>query len=174
MMKKLLFYLGIVVTSSYLAFLSSCCTDCDMESENIFNLESLAVDPSADINDNFIVTYGVTTEGFPQFLFDIYLSNDDQLDAGDLKIADGLADTDTSPGSNKIYTNKVYFRTALEPGTGAIKFTHSFDQMNWEGTATTEENLSGKIKYIIGRFYHTQGLQIMTLTTRLSVRVNFE
>jgi len=174
MMKKLLIYLGIVVTSSYLAFLSSCCTDCDMESENIFNLESLAVDPSADINDNFIVTYGVTTEGFPQFLFDIYLSNDDQLDAGDLKIADGLADTDTSPGSNAIYTNKVYFRTALEPGTNAIKFTHSFDQMNWEGTATTEENLSGKIKYIIGRFYHTQGLQIMTLNTRLSVRVNFE
>ena len=173
-MKKLLIYLGIVVTSSYLAFLSSCCTDCDMESENIFNLESLAVDPSADINDNFIVTYGVTTEGFPQFLFDIYLSNDDQLDAGDLKIADGLADTDTSPGSNAIYTNKVYFRTALEPGTNAIKFTHSFDQMNWEGTATTEENLSGKIKYIIGRFYHTQGLQIMTLNTRLSVRVNFE
>ena len=174
MMKKLLIYLGIVVTSSYLAFLSSCCTDCDMESENIFNLESLTVDPSADINDNFIVTYGVTTEGFPQFLFDIYLSNDDQLDAGDLKIADGLADTDTSPGSNAIYTNKVYFRTALEPGTNAIKFTHSFDQMNWEGTATTEENLSGKIKYIIGRFYHTQGLQIMTLNTRLSVRVNFE
>ena len=173
-MKKLLIYLGIVVTSSYLAFLSSCCTDCDMESENIFNLESLAVDPSADINDNFIVTYGVTTEGFPQFLFDIYLSNDDQLDAGDLKIADGLADTDTSPGSNAIYTNKVYFRTALEPGTNAIKFTHSFDQMNWEGVATTEENLSGKIKYIIGRFYHTQGLQIMTLNTRLSVRVNFE
>ena len=173
-MKKLLIYLGIVATSTYLAFLSSCCTDCDMESENIFNLESLAVDPSVDINDNFIVTYGVTTEGYPQFLFDIYLSNDDQLDAGDLKIADGLADTDTSPGSDATYTSKVYFRTALEPGTNAIKFTHSFDQMSWEGTATTEENLSGKIKYIIGRFYHTQGLQIMTLTTRLSVRVNFE
>jgi len=173
-MKKLLIFLGIVVSSSYLAFLSSCCTDCDMESENIFNLESLAVEPSADLNDNFIVTYGVTTEGFPQFLFDIYLSNDDQLDAGDLKIADGLADTDTSPGSDAVYTNQVYFRTALEPGTNAIKFTHSFDQMEWEGTATTDENLSGKIKYIIGRFYHTPGLQIMTLTTRLSVRVNFE
>ena len=173
-MKKLIIYFGIIVMSSYVAFMSSCCSDCDMETENSFNLESLEVDPSVDINDNFIVTYGVTTKGFPQFLFDIYLSNDDELDAGDLKIADGLADTDTSPGSDVIYTNKVYFRTALEPGTNAIKFTHSFDQTEWEGEATTEENLSGSIKYIIGRFYHIQGLQIMTFTTRMSVRVNFE
>ena len=173
-MKKLIFFLGIIAASSYLAFLSSCCTDCDMETENTFNLESLEVDPSADINDNFVVTYGVTTTGFPQFLFDFYLSNDDQLDAGDLKIAEGLADKVTSPGSNVVYMNQVYFRSALEPVTNAIKFTHSFNQTEWEGETTTEENLSGKIKYIIGRFYHTQGLHIMTLTTRISVRVKFE
>jgi len=173
-MKKLFIFLGIVATSTYLAFLSSCCTDCDMETEDSFNLESFAVDPSENINDNFIVTYGVTTKGYPQFLFDIYLSNDNNWDAGDLKIADRLADTDTSPGSDNIYTNQVFFRTSLEPGTNAIKFTHSFDQMNWEGEATTQENLSGKVKYIIGRFYHTEGLQILTFTTILNVRVNFE
>ena len=107
-------------------------------------------------------------------MFDIYLSNDNELDQGDLKIADGQADTDTSPDSDNIYYNQLYFRTALEPGTNAIKFTHSFDQMTWEGEATTQENLSGRIKYIIGRFYHTQGLQIKVFTTRLAVRVNFE
>lgn len=173
-MKKILLFLGTALTLNYMFFLSSCGGDDDMESENTFNLESLVVDPDADINDNFIVTYGVTTRGFPQFLFDIYLSSDDNLDAGDLKIADGLADTDTSPGSDVVYTNQVYFRTSLEQGTNAIKFTHSFDNMTWDGNATTDENLSGKIKYIIGRFYHTQGLQIKTYTTRLSVRINFE
>jgi hypothetical protein len=170
----MLLFLGTALTLTYLFFLSSCGGDDEMESENTFNLESLEVDPSVDINDNFIVTYGVTTKGFPQFLFDIYLSNDDNLDAGDRLIADGLADTDTSPGSDVVYTNKVYFRTSLEQVTNDIKFTHSFDNMTWEGTATTDENLSGKIKYIIGRFYHTQGLQIKTYTTRMSVRVNFE
>jgi hypothetical protein len=173
-MKKFFVYLGIILTGSYLIFLSSCGDDVEMSSENTFNLESLEVNPAADINDNFIITYGVTTKGFPQFLFDIYLSNDDVLDAGDLKIADGLADTDTSPDSDIIYYNQVYFRTSLEPGTNDIKFTHSFDQMTWEGEATTQENLSGRVKYIIGRFYHTQGLQIQVFTTRLAVRINFE
>ena len=173
-MKQIFLLLGTALTLTYILILSSCGGDDDMESENTFNLEMLDVDPSVDINDNFIVTYGVTTKGFPQFLFDIYLSNDDNLDAGDLKIADGLADTDTSPGSEIIYSNKVYFRTSLEQGTNAIKFTHSFDNMTWEGSATTDENLSGRIKYIIGRFYHTEGLQIKTYTTRLSVRINFE
>lgn len=172
-MKKLFTYLALVLAGSYLLLLSSC-GDSDWETENTFNLESLEVDPSTDINDNFIVTYGVTTKGYPQFLFEFYLSNDDVLDAGDLKIADDLADTDTSPNSNNIYYNEVYFRTELEPGTNAIKFTHSFDQMTWEGTATTQENLSGRIKYIIGRYFHTQGLQIKVFTTRLAVRVNFE
>jgi hypothetical protein len=173
-MKKILIYLVIVFSGPYLIFLSSCGNDAEISSENTFNLESLTVDPSADINDNFIITYGVKTTGYPQFLFDIYLSNDDELDASDLKIADGLADTDTSPDSDNIYYGQLYFRTSLEPGTNAIKFTHSFDEMTWEGEATTQENLSGRVKYIIGRFYHTQGLQIKTFTTRLNVRVNFE
>ena len=173
-MKKIFIYASIASLGLYLAFLSSCGGDGEMSYENTFNLESLEVNPSADINDNFIITYGVTTEGFPQFLFDFYLSNDDILDQGDLKIADGLADTDTSPDSDNIYYNQVYFRTSLEPGTGAVKFTHSFDQMSWEGEATTQENLSGRVKYIIGRFYHTQGLQIKVFTTRLAVRINFE
>jgi len=172
-MKKIFIYLAITLSGSYLLFLSSCGND-EISSENTFNLESLTVDPESNIGDNFIVTYGVTTKGYPQFLFDIYLSDDDLLDQGDLKITDGLADTDTSPDSNNIYYNKLYFRTALEPSTNAIKFTHSFDNMTWEGEATTQENLSGRIKYIIGRFYHTQGLQIKVFTTRLAVRVNFE
>jgi hypothetical protein len=172
-MKKIFIYLAIILTGSSILLLSSCGND-EISGENTFNLESLEVNPSADINDNFIITYGVTTKGFPQFLFDIYLSNDDVLDQGDLKIADGQADTDTSPDSDNIYYNQLYFRTALEAGTNAITFTHSFDQMTWEGEATTQENLSGRIKYIIGRFYHTQGLQIKVFTTRLAVRVNFE
>ena len=172
-MKKTFIYIAIALVGSYLIFLSSC-GDSEMSSENTFNLESLEVNPATDIGDNFIVTYGVTTQGYPQFLFDIYLSDDDELDQGDLKIADGRADTDTSPDTDNIYYNQLHFRTALEPGSNAIKFTHSFDNMNWEGDATTQENLSGRIKYIIGRFYHTQGLQIKVFTTRLSVRVNFE
>lgn len=173
-MKKYVVYLSFLLAGTYLLLFSSCCTDCDMESENTFNLESLEVNPSVDINDHFIVKYGVTTRGFPQFLFDIYLSNDDALDASDLKIADGLADTDTSPDNDAIYYNQVHFRTSLDPGTGAVEFTHSFDQMTWEGDATTEENLSGRIKYVIARFYHTQGLQILVMTNQMSVRVNFE
>jgi len=173
-MKKILIYIGIVLTGSYLLILSSCGNDGEYSSENTFNLESLEVNPSSNINDNFIVTYGVTTRGFPQFLFDIYLSDDAELDSEDLKIADELADTDTSPDSDDVYYNQLHFKTALEPGSNAVKFTHSFDQMTWEGDATTEENLSGRVKYIIGRFYHIQGLQIQTFTTRLSVRVNFE
>jgi hypothetical protein len=173
-MKKIFIFVSIALTGIYLTFLFSCGGDDEMSFDNTFNLESLEVDPSVDINDNFIVEYGVTTKGFPQFLFDIYLSNDDLLDQGDLKIADGLADTDTSQDTDDIYYNQVYFRTALEPGTNAVKFTHSFDQMTWEGNATTEENLSGRVKYIIGRFYHTQGLQIQVFTTRMAARVNFE
>ena len=173
-MKKVLVYISIAITGLYISFLSSCGGDDEGSFDNTFNLESLEVNPSADINDNFIITYGVTTKGFPQFLFDIYLSNDDVLDQGDLKIADGLADTDTSPGSDVIYYNQLYFRTALEPATGDVRFTHSFDQMTWEGEETTDENLSGRVKYIIGRFYHTQGLQIKVYTTRLAVRINFE
>jgi hypothetical protein len=173
-MKKILCYLGTALIVTYLLVLSSCGNNDEFSSENTFNLESLEVDPSADINDNFIVTYGVTTRGFPQFLFDIYLSDDAEIDGADLKIAEGLADTDTSPSTDVIYYNQVYFSTSLVPVTNAIKFTHSFDQMTWEGEATTTENLSGRVKYIIGRFYHTQGLQIQTFTTRLSVQVNFE
>jgi hypothetical protein len=173
-MKKIIVFITIAFTGLYFTFLSSCGGNDEMNYENTFNLESLEVNPSADINDNFIITYGVTTKGFPQFLFDFYLSNDDILDQGDLKISDGLADTDTSPDTDVIYYNQVYFRTALEPGTGAVKFTHSFDQMSWDGEASTQENLSGRVKYIIGRFYHTQGLQIQVFTTRLAVRVNFE
>ena len=74
-MKKILIYVSIVLTGFYFIFLSSCGGDGEMSYENTFNLESLDVNPSADINDNFIITYGVTTKGFPQFLFDIYLSN---------------------------------------------------------------------------------------------------
>ena len=173
-MKKIIIYLVTLLAGSYFLVLSSCGNNDEFSSENTFNLESLEINPSADINDNFIVTYGVTTKGFPQFLFDIYLSDDDVIDGDDKKIADGLADTDTSPDISTIYYNQVYFRTALEPATNAVKFTHSFDQMTWEGNASTAENLSGKVKYIIGRFYHTQGLQIKTFTTILGVQVNFE
>jgi hypothetical protein len=173
-MKKVFVYVSMMLAGLYLLFLSSCGGDDEMSYENTFNLESLEVNPSVDINDNFIITYGVTTKGFPQFLFDIYLSNDDVLDQGDLKIGDGLADTDTSQDTDDIYYNQVYFRTALEQGTNAVKFTHSFDQMNWEGDATIQENLSGRVKYIIGRFYHIPGLQIKVFKTRLAERVNFE
>ena len=88
-MKKILCYLGTVLTVTYLLVLSSCGNNDEFSSENTFNLESLEVDPPANINDNFIVTYGVTTKGFPQFLFDIYLSDDADIDGADLKIAEG-------------------------------------------------------------------------------------
>ncbi len=172
-MKKLLVYSLLAVLSGYLVFLASCGSDNEFETENTFNLDTLFVQPSQNITDNFEVYWGVTTQGFPQFLIQIYLSDDEVLDAGDFLIAE-TADTDTSTDPDQQHVNRLYFRLLDETGGAGTGFEFSYDQENWLGEAVTQEDLSGKTKYIIGRFYHTPGLQIQVFRTRMAVEVSFQ
>jgi len=173
-MKRIFSYLAIALIAFFSIFLNSCGGNDEFSSENTFNLDTLMVDPGSNIGDNFAVTWGVSTKGFPQFLIDIYLSDDEFIDTNDLRIVGEEADTNTNSDQTKSYYNQIFIRTALEPNTNAIKFTHSWDKSDWKGDATTTENLSGKTKFIIGRFHHTQGLQIVTYRTRMAIETNFE
>jgi hypothetical protein len=173
-MKRIFSHLIIAIVAFYSILLTSCGGNDEFSSENTFNLDTLMVDPSSNIGDNFSVTWGVSTTGYPQFLIDIFLSDDEFIDPSDLRIVAEEADTDTNSDKTKSYFNQIFLRTSLEPGTNAIKFTHSWDKSEWKGDATTTENLSGKTKFVIGRFYHTQGLQIISYRTRLAIEVNFE
>ncbi len=172
-MKKSLIYLLISLMGVYLFFIASCSSDDEFGDENTFNLDTLYVNPPENITTGFQVIYEVSTIGFPQFLIDIYLSDDENIDANDIKIAE-TADTDISQSTDQSYVNGIIFDMTDVAGGSGTRFEFSFDQVNWEGDAITQEDLSGKSKYIIGRFYHITGLQIDVDRTRMAVRVSFQ
>lgn len=171
--KKILLRGIISLSAGILIFMTSCNKNDEFSDKNTFNLDTLIINPSSGISDNFQVIWGVTTEGFPQFLIDIYLSEDNQLDGSDLKIAE-TADTNTSTDPTKSYIGGVDFRMTQVPGGNDILFEFSYDQNIWEGGGVTQENPAGKTRYIIGRFYHVQGLQIDTGRTMMAVEVTFK
>jgi hypothetical protein len=59
-------------------------------------------------------------------------------------------------------------------GVDEIKFEFSHDKITWQPGYSIQEDLSGRTKYLIGRFHHVQGLQIELGRTRMAVEVAFE
>ena len=152
--------------------LVSCGKDEMFSEYNYFNLDTLYADPDTGIKDSFQLIWEVSIEGFPQFLIDIYLSDDDILDTDDLKITE-TADTEINTGPEQSYVNGINFR--LLPGSGGeTRFEYSHDQIIWYSGPATGEYLSGGKKYLIGRFYHPQGLLIETGRTRMAVKIEFQ
>ncbi len=171
-MKKLInYFLSITLTGATIFFIS-CGKEMEFTEKNTFHLDTLTVNPNANITDNFQLIWEVSIVGFPQFLIDVYLSDDEILDAGDLKIAE-TADTDVSGDMEQSYVNGINVEMADVPGSGLqVEFSH--DQIEWKTGALIEEELSGKTKYIIGRFHHTPGLQIEVGRTRMAIEVSFQ
>jgi hypothetical protein len=171
-MKKLPVYFLIVLSLGSFIFFISCGEKEPFSDKNTFNLDTLYANPNASINDQFQLIWEVSIEGFPQFLIDVFLSDDEYMDQSDLKIAE-TADTDISTDADQPYVNGINFRMVPEDGNGIqVEFSH--DQITWQSGTSIQEDLSGKTKYIIGRFYHPQGLQIITGRTRMAVEVSFE
>jgi len=171
-MKKLPVYFLHFLLFSCFVFLISCGKDDIFNTKNTFNLDTLYANPDSGIADEFQLIWEVSIEGFPQFLIDIYLSDDEFLDPGDLKIAE-TADTDISTDTDQPYVNGVNIRMLPDDGNGIqIEFSH--DQITWQSGTLMQEDPSGTTKYIIGRFYHPQGLQIVLGRTRMAVEVGFE
>jgi hypothetical protein len=153
-------------------FLFSCDKDDPFSTKNTFNLDTLYANPNSGITDHFQLIWEVSIEGFPQFLIDVYLSDDEFLDPGDLKIIE-TADTDVTTDPDQPYVNGINIRMTPIPGSGVqIEFNH--DQITWQSGILLQENPSGKTKYLIGRFYHPQGLQISVGRSRMTVEVMFD
>jgi hypothetical protein len=171
-MKKLVshFLQFLIVLSLFL--LVSCGSGDDFSDKNTFNLDTLYASPDHGISSDFQLIWEVSIEGFPQFLIDVYLSEDEFLDGGDIKIAE-TADTDITTSPDLPYVNGLNFRMSQE-GVAGIKFEFSHDQITWETGTTIQEVLSGKTKYFIGRFHHVQGMQVEVGRTRMAVEVAFE
>ncbi|MBR9998502.1 MAG: hypothetical protein KFF73_05990 [Cyclobacteriaceae bacterium] len=150
----------------------SCGKDDIFNEKNSFNLDTLYANPNTGITDNFQLIWEVSIEGFPQFLIDVYLSGDDILDQGDLRIAE-TADTEINTDPDQRYINGINFRMIPDPGNG-IQFEFSHDQITWQDGSATDEVLDGKLKYLIARFYHPLGLLIETGRTRMAVEIEFE
>ena len=171
--RKIVHLIASLFILTSLIWLGSCSDDSENEADT-FNLDTLIINPSTAVESGFEIVWGVSTTGFPQFLVQIYLSDDDILDANDLLLAD-VADTDTNSDASKSYFNTLFFQVEKISGTPITKFNYKFESDNtWLGDATTDEDLSGKTKYIIGRFYHTQGLIIDVKRSRLAVEVDFK
>jgi len=171
-MKKLINYFLSITLTGAMIFFVSCGNDLEFTEKNTFNLDTLMVNPTVNISDNFQLIWQVSIVGFPQFLIDVYLSDDENLDASDLKIAE-TADTDISTELDQPYVNGINIKMLDAPESGLqVEFSH--DQIVWESGAIIQEDLSGKIKYIIGRFHHTPGLQIEVGRTRMAVEVVFK
>jgi len=171
-MKKTVIHFLLFPAACTLLFFMSCGTDGDFSEKNTFNLDTLYANPVTGIRNDFQLIWEVSILGFPQFMIDVYLSEDEFLDGSDTKIAE-TADTDVSTSDDQPYVNGLNFRMSPH-GVSGIQFEFSHDQITWETGTIVEEVLTGQTKYIIGRFYHVQGLQIEVGRTRMAVAVDFE
>lgn len=150
----------------------SCGREDIFQGKNSFNLDTLYANPVSGITENFQLIWEVSIEGYPQFLVDVYLSDDDVLDPGDLKIA-GTADTGVSANPDHPYTGGLNFRLAAGPG-GEFHFEYSHDQITWINGPASDEDYSGKTRHLIGFFYHPQGMLIVKGRTWMAVEIVFQ
>jgi len=171
-MKKLTAYNSIFLLLGSLVFFISCGKEDAFNEKNSFNLDTLYAKPYEGIADHFQLIWEVTIEGFPQFLIDVYLSDDEFLDQEDVKIIE-TADTDITKSPDQSYINGINIRMN-SVGGNETQFDFSHDLISWQSGARLPENLSGQTKYLIGRFYHPQGLQIILGRTRMAVKIKFD
>jgi hypothetical protein len=141
-----------------------------------FNLDSLIVTPSTQIGDEFAVSWAVTTTGFPTYFVDVYLSNDSQLDAGDLMISTG-GSVDAEEEASKI-DDTHYFQ--IDPVTGSNQVTFLYNTTTSDpgdsGCKSSDEvnDPSGAARYLIARFYNSPGIQIQFGRNQMAVQVTFQ
>lgn len=171
-MKKLMAYVLIFLLLGCLVFYISCGKEDAFSEKNTFNLDTLYAKPDEGISDHFQLIWEVTIEGFPQFLIDIYLSDDEFLDQDDVKIIE-TADTDITKSPDQPYVNGINIRMNAVAGN-ETQFDFSHDLISWQSGALLSENFSGQTRYLIGRFYHPQGLQIILGRTWMAVKIKFE
>jgi hypothetical protein len=170
-MNKLSAPILIILLFGGIVFLISCGKEEDFSDTNTFNLDTLYAKPDSGITDHFQLIWEVSIEGFPQFLIDIYLSDDYILDVDYIKMIE-TADTDITTDPDQPYINGINIRMTPSPGNGTqIEFSH--DLLTWQSGAVLPGSLNGQKKYIIGRFYHPLGLQIIVGRTRMAVEVDF-
>lgn len=171
-MKKHRLILFCLFQSVFFSILVSCGKDELFNEYNSFNLDTLYANPDTGIFENFQLIWEVSIEGYPQFLIDIYLSDDNILSSDDLKLA-GTADTEINTGTAQPYISGINFRLTPETGN-SIRFEYSHDQVNWQSGPAISEISPGEIKYVIGKFYHPLGLLIQTGRTMMVVQIEFQ
>jgi hypothetical protein len=168
-----LLFFGIIILMTY----DSCSKkNNEFGVNDSFNLDTLIVFPSSSIDTDFTISWGVTTKGFPTFFLDVYLSSDDQLDAGDLKIST-TSSVDINTELNKLDETQFY-RISPVTGSNKVVFLHNEKSSDPNATGWNQSNAvnnpSGTGKFLIGYFYNTPGIQIQYQRRQIAVAVSFK
>jgi hypothetical protein len=154
----------------------SCNKDKNEFGSDSFNLDTLIIMPSVNIENAFTIGWGVTCVGFPTFFTDMYLSTDTLLDNSDLKIST----TSSVDGDATVYAidETQFYRINPVTGTNRVVFLHNEKSSDPNATGWNQSaeiiNPTGTTKYIIGRFYNIAGAQITYKRSRMAVPVSFK
>jgi len=142
-----------------------------------FNVDTILVSPSTDIDQAFEVGWAVTVTGFPTYFVKLYLSNDASLDTlTDIKITD-VGSADISDQLNVPEETQFYI-VQRAAGSSQVTILHNdktsdINASGWE-TSKSFPDPSGSTKFIIGYFYNITGLQIQYKRRLLAVPVTFK
>ena len=173
---KILSYILILCFGIVLMNMFSCNKDKNEFGADTFNLDTIIVAPSTNIDTSFSIGWGVTTVGFPTFFVDMYLSDDNQIDNTDLRIST-TSSVDAFTELNKL-DEAQFYRINAGVGTGKVVFLHNEKSPDPNATGWTQSsevnNPSGTAKFIIGRFYNIAGSQIQYKRNQLAVPVSFK
>ena len=142
-----------------------------------FNVDTLLVSPSTNIDQAFEIGWAVTTTGYPAYFVKLFLSNDASLDTlNDIKITDtGSADISTELN---VADETQFYILQRSAGSSQVTVLHNenssdINATGWE-TSKSFTDPSGTTKFIVAYFYNTVGLQIQYKRRLLAVPVTFK
>ena len=173
---KILSYLLVLCFGIILMTMFSCNKNKNEFGADIFNLDTIIVAPSANIDTSFSIGWGVTTIGYPAYKVDMYLSDDNKIDSADLKIST-TSSVDSYTELNKL-DDAQFYRINTVTGTAKVVFLHNEktpdpNDTRWKQCSEVN-NPSGTSKFIIGWFYNLPGIQIQYKRRAMAVQVSFK